>query len=89
MRQKLCKRLEDLERISAAAAARRVDNSADYERTIAAMMEEAHAWHADPVKPEMARRAASRLSVSQYPIIGAQLAKMAYGRSRSVHQGGH
>jgi hypothetical protein len=43
MRQKFCRRLEDLEKISAAAAARRSEKSSDYERKIADMMEHVHA----------------------------------------------
>src|ERR1035438_6813579 len=48
MNQKVCKRLEELEKISAAAAARRVGTSADYEETIARIRAQAEAWHAKP-----------------------------------------
>ena len=49
MKQKLCKRLEELEKIRAAAAVRRASTSSDYKEKIARMVERANAWHADPV----------------------------------------
>jgi len=49
VRQKLCRRLEELEKISAAVAARRADHSLDYEKTLAGIMKHVEAWHADPI----------------------------------------
>ena len=49
MKQKLCRRLEELEKLSAAAAARRADHSPDYEKTLAEIRRGAEAWHAGPV----------------------------------------
>jgi hypothetical protein len=48
MRQKLCRRLEELEKVSAAAATRRTQRSSDYEEEIALLMKKAYAWHAVP-----------------------------------------
>jgi hypothetical protein len=47
--QKLCRRLEELEKISAAAAAPRAPPTSDYKEKIAALVERANAWHAGPV----------------------------------------
>jgi hypothetical protein len=49
VRQKLFRRLEDLEKLSAEAAARREPKNGDYERKMAEIMEQVNAWHADPV----------------------------------------
>lgn len=49
MRQKLCRRLDELEKISAATAARRADHSPDFETTRAKIMRHVEAWHSDPV----------------------------------------
>lgn len=54
MRQKLCKRLEDLEKISAAAAAaqRARTASVDTEAVLEQIRIAAEAWHSDPKNQE-------------------------------------
>jgi hypothetical protein len=89
MRQKLCRRLEDLEKISAAAAARRFEKSPDYEGKIADMMEQAYAWHADPVNQKWLAEQPPDYLYHSVQSLKAQLVEMASGHSRSVHQGGH
>jgi len=88
VRQKLCKRLEDLERISAAAAAPRVDSSADYERSIAAMMEEVHAWHSNPVNQKWLAEQPPDYLYRSVQSLRAQLQERACGHSRAVHEEG-
>lgn len=52
MRQRLSRRLEELERIATAAAARRSEESPGYKQKIEALVERARAWIADPVNQE-------------------------------------
>ena len=89
MRQKLCRRLEELERISVAAATRRFEKSSDYERKIADIMEHVHAWHADPVNQKWLAEQPPEFFYNRVQQLRAQLAERAYGHSRSVYQGGH
>ena len=53
MTQKLCRRLEELEKFtSAAAARRRSEQSSGYMQKMAALVERARAWHDGPVNQE-------------------------------------
>jgi hypothetical protein len=89
MRQKLCRRLEDLEKIAVAAAARRTEKSSDYEEKVARLIEKAEAWHADPVNQKWLAEQPPDYLYHRVQSLRAQLAERAYGRSRSVHQGGY
>lgn len=88
MRAKLCRRLEELEKISAEAAARRAGPDSDYEKAIANLMAKADAWHANPENqkwlaqqpPDHLRRGLQALR--------AQLDEIACGRSRPAQAGG-
>ena len=88
MRQKLCKRLEELEKISAAAATRRLEKSSDYERKIAQMMEHVHAWHADPVNQKWLAEQPPDYLYRSVQSFRAQLEERANGRFRTHQAGG-
>lgn len=83
MTQKLCRRLEDLERIGSAAAARRLVSSSDYEQKIAAMMEEVHAWDAVPENQKWLAEQPPEYLRNQMQALRQQLAEIASG-----HRGG-
>jgi hypothetical protein len=53
------------------------------------MMEPAHAWHADPVNQKWLAGQPPDYLYRSVQALNAQLAEMASGHSRSVHQGGH
>jgi hypothetical protein len=84
MRQKLCKRLEELEKISAAAAARRVNRSSDYEEKMARLREKVEAWHADPVNQKWLAEQPPDYLHHRVQSLRAQLAEIASGHSRSL-----
>ena len=88
MRQKLCRRLEELEKISAAAATRRLEKSSDYERKIAQMMEHVHAWHADPVNQEWLAEQPPDYLHRSVQSLRAQLEERVNGRFRTHQAGG-
>lgn len=91
MRQKLCKRLAELEKIGAAAeAARRArTDSVDMESVLERIRIAAEAWHAVPENQKwLAEQPPEYLGI-RVRELKAQLAEMASGRSRSVHQGGY
>jgi hypothetical protein len=89
MRQTLCRRLEELEKISAAAAARRATSSSNYRRVLDEMVAKAEAWHADPVNQKWLAEQTPEFLQRRVQEFTAQLAERAYGHSRSVHQGGY
>jgi len=87
MRQKLCKRLEELERISAAAAARRVVASSDYEETIARIREQVEAWHANPENQKWLAEQPPDYLYRSVQSLRAQLEERANGHLQSAHSG--
>lgn len=88
MRQKLCRRLEELEKSSAAAAAQRERIKPRDRRVLDKLIAKAEAWHADPVNQKWAEQSPEFL-YSRVQKFRAQLAEKAYGHSRSVHRGGY
>ncbi len=90
MTQKLSRRLEELEKISAAAAARRSRSlkNSDHERTIADIMEHVHAWHADPVSQKWLAEQPPDFLHRRVQAFRAQLAERVSRHSRSVPTGG-
>jgi len=87
VRQTLCRRLEELEKISAAAASLRVANSADYERTVASLMEKVHAWHAVPENQKWLAEQPPDYLYHRVQSLRAELEERANGRFR-MHQAG-
>jgi hypothetical protein len=84
MRQKLCRRIKDLERIHSAAVARRVDSSGDYERKMATIMSEVDAWHANPVNQQwLAEQPPDYLRI-QMQSLERELEEIASGRRRGI-----
>ena len=88
MRQKLCRRLEELEKISAAAAARRKGKTPGYEEKIARLMAQADAWHANPENQKWPAAQPPDFLHHRVQALRARLAEMACGHSRSAHSGG-
>jgi hypothetical protein len=88
MRQKLCNRIEELEKISAAAAARRASTSSGYKEKIARLLERSEAWHADPVNQKWLAEQPPDYLHHRVQSLRAQLAEIAYGHSRSALRGG-
>jgi len=88
MKQKLCRRLEELEQISAADAAQRARGSSDYKEKIARMKERVAAWHADPVNQAWLAEQPPDYLYHRVQALRAYLLERAYGHSRSVHAGG-
>jgi hypothetical protein len=88
MRQKLCRRLEELERISAAAAAHRERMKARDRRVLDELIAKTEAWHADPVNQKWLAEQPPEFLYRRVQEFRARLAERAYGHSRSV-QGGH
>jgi hypothetical protein len=91
VRQKLCRRLEGLEKINAAAeAAQRVTTgSVDMEAFRERITAAAEAWHAVPENQAWLAAQPPDFLYHRVQALRAQLAEMASGRSRSVHQGGY
>lgn len=88
MRQKLCKRLEELEKICAAAAARRAETNSDYEEAFARLRAEVEAWHADPVNQKwLAEQPPDHLHRGLRSL-QAELEQRASGHSRPFRAGG-
>jgi len=85
--QTLCRRLEELERISAAAAARRASVIPDHENTLARLRAQAEAWHADPVNQKWLAEQPPEFLAIRVREFKAQLAEIASGHSRSVRAG--
>jgi hypothetical protein len=88
MTQKLCRRLEELEKISAAAAARRSSKNSDYERKIADMMEHVYAWHADPVNQKWLAEQPPDYVYHSVQALRAELQERASRHFRQVQTGG-
>ena len=88
MRQKLCRRLEELEKISAAAAARKVETSSDYEETIARIREQAEAWHANPENQKWLAEQPPDYFHSRVQSFRAELQERANRHSRQLQTGG-
>ena len=88
MTQKISRRLEELEKISAAAAARRSLKNSDYKRTIADIMEHVHAWHADPVNQKWLAEQPPDFLHRRVQAFRAQLAERVSRHSRSLPTGG-
>ena len=89
MRQKLCRRLEDLEKISAAAAAQRERMKPRDRGILDEIMAQAEAWHAVPENQKWLAEQPPEFLPTRMRELKARLAEMANGRSRSVHQGGY
>jgi len=91
MRQKLCRRLEDLEKISAAVAAaqRARTASVDIEALRERIRAAAEAWHAVPENQALLAEQPPDFLYHRVQSLRAQLAEMARGHSRSAHPGGY
>ena len=89
MRQKLCRRLEELEKIGAAAAAHLERMKPRDRRVLDELIAKAEAWHADPVNQKWLAEQPPEFFYTRVQQLRAQLAERAYGHSRSVHHGGH
>jgi hypothetical protein len=89
MRQKLCRRLEDLEKISAAAAAQRERMKPRDRGILDELIAKAEAWHAVPENQAWLAAQPPDYLYHRVQSLKAQLAEIANGRSRSVHQGGY
>jgi hypothetical protein len=89
MRQKLCRRLEEQDKISAATAARRGAKSPGHEATIARITAQAQAWHAVPENQAWLAEQPPDFLFHRVQSLRARLAEIAYGRTRSVYQGGY
>jgi hypothetical protein len=88
MRQTLCRRLEDLEKIAVAAAARRTEKSSDYEEKIARLIEMSEAWHADPVNQKWLAEQQPDYLHRSVQAFRAELEERANGRFRTHQAGG-
>jgi hypothetical protein len=89
MKPKLCKRLEELEKISAAAAAYRERMKPRDHSVLDELIAKAEAWHAVPENQKWLAEQPPEFFCTRMQEFRAQLAEIAYGRSRSVHHGGH
>jgi hypothetical protein len=89
MRQKLGRRLEELEKISAAAAAQRERMKPRDHRVLDALIAKAEAWHAVPENQKWLAEQPPEFFCTRVQEFRARLAEIAYGRSRSVYQGGY
>ena len=89
MRQKLCRRLEELEKISAAAAAHRERMKPRDRRVLDELIAKTEAWHADPVNKKWLAEQPPEFFCIRVQEFRARLVEIAYGRSRSVYQGGY
>jgi hypothetical protein len=88
VRQKLSRRLEELERISAEAAAQRARTSSDYRRVFDELVAKAQAWHADPVNQKWLAEQTPEYLQGRVQAFRAQLQERALGHSRPVQSGG-
>ncbi len=79
MTQKLCRRLEDLEKIAAAAAASRSEKSSDFTQEMELIMQKVHAWHADPVNQEWLAAQPPDYLYASVEELRAELWQKAYG----------
>jgi hypothetical protein len=89
VRQKLCRRLEDLEKISAAAAAQRERMKPRDRGILDELIAKAEAWHAVPENQAWLAAQPPDYLYHRVQSLKAQLAEIANGHSRSVHQGGY
>jgi hypothetical protein len=88
MRQKLCRRLEELEKISAAAAARRERMRPRDNRVLDELIAKAEAWHAVPENQAWLAAQPPEYFTTSMQEFKAQLAEKASRHSRSVRAGG-
>jgi hypothetical protein len=88
MRQKLCRRLQELEKISAAAAARRPRPSSDYRRVFDQLVAKAQARLADPEYQAWLATQPPDYLYSRVQWLRAQLQERASGHFRQVQTGG-
>jgi hypothetical protein len=88
MRQKLCKRLEELEKISAAAAAHRERMKPRDHGVLDEFIAKAKAWHAVPENQEWLAAQPPEFFHNRVQEFRAQLRERAFGRSQSVRPGG-
>jgi hypothetical protein len=88
MRQTLCRRLEELEKISAAAAARRATSSSNYRRVLDEMVAKAEAWHADPVNQKWLAEQPPDYLYHRVQSFRAELQERASRHFRQVQTGG-
>jgi hypothetical protein len=89
MRQKLCRRLEELEKISAAAAAHRERMKPRDHGVLDELIAKAKAWHAVPENQKWLAAQPPEFFYTRVQEFRAQLRERAFGRSRSVGLGGH
>ena len=88
MRQKLCKRLEELERISLAAAAERERMKPRDNRVFDELVAKARARHADPAYQKWLAEQPPGYLQGRVQAFRAQLQERAFGHSRQVQTGG-
>ena len=89
MNQTLSRRLVELEKVSAAAAAQRERMEPRDHRVLDELIAKAEAWHAVPENQAWLAAQPPDFLYHRVQSLRAQLAEMASGRSRSVHQGGY
>jgi predicted dehydrogenase len=88
MTQKLCRRLEELENISAAAAARRPRNSAGYRQVFDEHVAKAKAWLADPQNQKWLTEQPTDYVYRRVQSLRAYLQARASGHSGQLQIGG-
>jgi len=88
MRQKLCRRLEDLEKISAAAAARRPRTSSNYRRVLDQLVAKAQARLADAEYQAWLAAQPPDYLYRRVQWLRAQLQERASGHSGQLQSGG-
>jgi hypothetical protein len=88
MRQKLCRRLEELERISAAAAAHRERMKPRDRGVLDELIAKVQAWHAVPENQKWLAEQPPDYLHRRVQSLRAELQERAYGHSRPVQKGG-
>jgi hypothetical protein len=81
MKQTVRRRLEGLERISSAAVARQPQKSPEYQRKIAAIVEDANRWHADPANQKWLAEQPPDFLANRMQQLRHALHRRAYGAS--------
>jgi hypothetical protein len=88
MRQKLCRRLVELEKISVAAAARRPGTSSGYRQAFDEHVAKAKAWLADPVNQKWLAEQPPDYLYRRVQSLRAYLQERASGHSGQLQIGG-
>ena len=84
MRQKLCRRLEELEKISVALNARLARRNPEHERVLAEIRQRTEAWHADPANQRWLTEQPPEYLGIQVRELRARLMEIASGGRRGL-----